>query len=211
MWGIEVLLLIPFIINFKILGKGGKWTFYYLISSVVFATGTRVIARIWKNNMWFFTPMYFIHFAICSLFFYYVLKNKLLKNLILAVLAIVFVFAALDFIILEGPMAYNSYSISIETLLMILYSMLFFWEQLRDEELVKSAVFVNSLPDFWYNAGLFVYHCSYFMLALAYNFMQHGHTIKGIQNATLSITFIGGLAQLLLFYIGLRKAQKTRS
>ncbi|WP_343674486.1 hypothetical protein [Chitinophaga sp.] len=197
--------------KFNILDKGGRWIFYYLISSVVFAGGSHLIAYISRNNMWFFTPMSLIQFLILTIFFYHVIKNQLIRKILLIVLGLITCFATIDFFFLEGPMAYNSYSLSIENLLLLLYSVIYFWELMRDEDLVKQSIFVNNLPNFWYNSGLFIFHCSNFMLSLAYNFLQHTHFDRSIQNATLSVTFIGGFAEVVLIYIGLLKAQKFRS
>lgn len=211
MEGVEFLLLIPFIMKFEILDKGGRWIFYYLISSAVFASGSHLIAHISRNNMWFFSPMSLIQFLILTIFFHHVIKNQLLKKIILIVFGLVTCFAITDYFFLEGPLAYNSYALSVENLFLLLYSVIYFWELMRDEDLVKQSIFVNNLPSFWYNSGLFIFHCSNFMLSLAYNFLQHAHFDRGIQNATLSITFIGGFAEVVLIYIGLLKAQKFRS
>lgn len=214
MEGVEFLLLIPFIMKYRTLDKSSRWIFFYLISSAVFAGGSHLFAYIMRNNMWFFSPMSLIQFLILTIFFYHVFKNQRLKKILLIVLGLVTCFAFTDFFFLEGPMAYNSYALSIENLFLLLYSVIYFWELMRDEDLVKQSIFVNDLPSFWYNSGLFIYHCSNFMLSLAYNFLQtthFAHFDRSIQNATLSITFIGGFAEVVLIYIGLRKAQKFRS
>lgn len=212
MEGVEFLLLIPFIMNFKILDKGGRWIFYYLISSVVFAGGSDLIAKIWRNNMWFFSPMSYIQFLILTIFFCHVIKTQLFKPIATSILALISCFVIVDFLWLEGPRAYNSYSLTFENFFLLLYSVIFFWELLRDEDLVKNSIFVNSLPNFWYNCALFIFHCSNFMLSLAYNFLQSSlQQDRAIQNATLSITFIGGFAEVILIFIGFLKAQKQAS
>lgn len=211
MEGVEFLLLIPFIMNFNILDKTGRWIFYYLISSVVFAAGTHLITIFSRNNMWFFSPMSVIQFLILTTFFYHVIKNQLLKKLAFTAAFLVFGFAVVDFLWLEGPLTYNSYSLTLQNFFLLLYSILFFWELLRDEDLVKQSIFVNSLPNFWYNSGLFIFHCSNFMLSLAYNIYQGTQFDRSIQHATLSITFIGGFAEVVLIYIGLLKAKTFRS
>lgn len=211
MEGVEFLLLIPFIMNFKILDKSGRWIFYYLISSAVFAGGSDLIAKISGNNMWFFSPMSFIQFLILTIFFSHVIKNQRFKPIAAGIFILTTCFVLIDFFWLEGPEAYNSYSLTFENFFLLLYSVIFFWELLRDEDLVKNAIFVNTLPNFWYNCALFIFHCSNFMLSLAYNFLQHAQFDRGIQNATLSITFIGGFAEVILIFIGLLKAKKLQS
>lgn len=211
MEGVEFLLLIPFIMHFNILDKGGRWIFYYLISSVVFAGGSHLIARIWGNNMWFFSPMSFIQFLILTIFFSHVIKNQRFKPIAAGIFILATCFFIVDFFYLEGPQVYNSYFLTLENFLLLLYSVIFFWELLRDEDLVKNAIFINTLPSFWYNCALFIFHCSNFMLSLAYNFLQSTQYDRGIQKATLAITFIAGFAEVILIFIGLLKAKKLQS
>lgn len=212
MGGIECLLLIPFIIHFKILDKGGKWTFYYLVASLFFASGSLFIAHFWKNNMWFFSIMYFIQFVILSRFFQIVIKNEFIKRLITIILVPVFVVFLADFLELEGVFTYNSYFATARSFIILIYGGIYFWQLLRDEELVQKSIFINTLPDFWYNAGLFIYHSGSFMFFLAYNmFVQVKSTeVYTAKTITLSISYVAAIIQLILLYIGLEKAKKMR-
>lgn len=209
MWGIECLLLIPFIVYFKILHKGEKSIFYYLLSSITLASGSIIIALIWRNNMWFLSIMYFVQFVILSLFFHRLIKNTFVKRCIIIFIPPVFIVFLTDLLKLEGTYTFNSYFVSIRTFILLLYGFVFFWQLLRDNELIKSAVFINSLPSFWYNSGLFIYHCGSFMLSLTYNLLQQEIvTSASTTNVTLSISYIAAIIQLILFYIGLMKAKR---
>jgi hypothetical protein len=213
MGGIECLLLIPFIIHFKILDKGGKWTFYYLVASLIFAAGSFLVGYVWKNNMWFFSIMYFIQFVILSRFFHIGIKNETIKRLIKLTLIPVFIIFLADFLKLEGLFTYNSYFATARSFIILLYGIIFFWQLLRDEELVKKSIFINSLPDFWYNAGLFIYHSGSFMFFLAYNMFSQvkTHELYNARIITLGISYVAGIIQLILLYIGLEKAKKMRN
>lgn len=212
MWGIECLLLIPFIIHFGKLEKSGKWIFYFLICSIVFAGGSRLIAQIWGNNLWFYNTMYFVAFVILSLYFHEVIKYKAVRNVIVGMIFPVLGFIILDYVKLEGPNVFNSYAISVETFILMIYCTIFFWQLLRDEELVRKSVFINSLPDFWYNSGIFVYHCGFFLFSLVYNMLNFGDKgVKGSTRLTLAVTFGTAIIQLMLLFIGLSKAKKIRS
>lgn len=212
MGGIECLLLIPFIIHFKILDKGGKWTFYYLVASLFFASGSLFIAHFWKNNMWFFSIMYFVQFVILSRFFHIVIKNETIKRLITIILIPVFIIFMADFLELEGLFTYNSYFATARTMILLVYGGMYFWQLLRDEELVQKSIFINSLPDFWYNAGLFIYHSGSFMFFLAYNLILQVKSVEvyAAKTITLSISYVAAIIQLILLYIGLEKAKKMR-
>ncbi|QHS59528.1 hypothetical protein [Chitinophaga agri] len=183
-----------------------------MVSSIIFAGGSKLIAQLWGNNLWFYNTMYFIAFVILSLYFHAVIKYKTVRNTILGMIFPVLAFVILDYVTIEGPNQFNSYAISAQTFILMIYCAIFFYQLLRDDELVKQSVFINSLPDFWYNSGIFVYHCGYFLFSLAYNLMNFGYQgVKGSTRLTLAITFIAGIIQLVLLYIGLTKVKKIRS
>jgi len=212
MLGIECLLLIPFIINSGKLDKGGKWVFYYLITGVFSGVGSTMLAYLLKNNLWFYNSMYFIQFVILSCYFHEVIKHPFVKIVIKLMVPLTFVIVVLDYVWLEGPAAYNSFAISTETFIQMAYGVIFFWQLLRDEELVKQSIFVNILPDFWYNGGFFIYHCGFFLFSLSYNLRSFtgAALLKSTSDSILAITFIAGIIQLILLYIGLVKEKRFR-
>ncbi|GEP91148.1 hypothetical protein CTE07_27930 [Chitinophaga terrae (ex Kim and Jung 2007)] len=209
MLGIEILLLIPFTWKYKTLDKTSKTIYYYLISSIVFAIGSTVIAKLSKdsNNMWFFAIMYFIQFLILSLFYSAVIKNvKIRKAINILPIPVLIVFI-LDLLKLEGIQNYNSLFTTLRSFILLVYAIIFFLQLLNDSELIENAIFINSLADFWYNSGLFLYLCSSFLFSLTYNYLASRGPLP---EATLSISFIGGILQLILFYIGFLKLVKRR-
>lgn len=212
MLGIECVLLIPFLMNFSKLEKSGRIIFYYLISAIVFAAGSQIIASIWKNNLWFWNSMYFIQFVIFSIYFHEIIKSKPIRLVTVILMLPILGFTILDYLVLEGPHAYNSYAVAVDTLILMVYSVLFFWQLLRDEGLVKQSIFINSLPDFWYNAGIFIFHCGFFLFSLSYNIRLFKGTtlLQRTPDTILAITFIAGIIQLILLYIGLLKAKRIR-
>lgn len=212
MLGIECLLLIPFIIHSGKLEKSGKWVYYYLILSVVSGIGTIGLAYLLKNNLWFYNAMFYLQFVALSCYFHEVIKYQFVKIVIKLMIPLVFAIVVLDYVWFEGSSAYNSYAISTETFIKMVYGVIFFWQLLSDEELVKQSIFVNILPDFWYNGGLFVYHCGFFLFCLSYNLRSFtGATLlKSTSDSILAITFIAGIIQLILLYIGLVKEKRIR-
>ena len=207
MTGVEFLLLIPFIVKFKQLDKGGKWMFAYLICSIVFANGSTLIGMIWKNNMWFFSIMYMVQFVILSVFYTLMIKNKIMRSLIWWMILPVFGICLIDLFKLEGFSNYNSIFASVRNLLLIAYGVFFFLQLLRDENLIKKSVFINTLPDFWFNAGLFIYLCSTVMKNLSYNYFST-HSVAATYSI-LSLSFVAGIIQLILIFIGLMKVKKS--
>lgn len=208
MTGIEALLLIPFTLNYRSLDKAGKWAYYYLLSSVFFAIGSQVFAILYRNNLWFSAIMRLAQFIILSAYYYQIIKNPSVKQLIKVLLIPAIIIFFLDFFKLEGMMNYNSIFATIRTFLLLSYGIIFFYQLLFDEHLVKESVFINTLPDFWFNSGLFIYLCSSFLFSLTFNFFLR-HSIHN--NAFLPLTFVGGIIESILFYIGLMKAKKLWS
>lgn len=207
MMGIECLLLIPFTLNYRLLDKTGKWAYYYLVSSVVYAVGAAALARLFKNNLWFSSFMDVAQFVILSVYYYKIIKNNFVRPLIkfLPIPALIFFFV--DFFKLEGVAAYTSIFGTIRTFLLLCYGMIFFAQLLFDEELVKESVFINSLPNFWFNAGLFIYLSCSFLDFLTYNFFLK----LSLGDATIpALVFVSGILESILFYIGLLKAKKLR-
>ncbi len=207
MMGIECLLLIPFILKFKQLDEGGRWMFAYLVCSIVFASGSTLIGMLWGNNMWFFSLMYMVQFIILSVFYTIMIKNRILRRLILWMILPVFVIFLLDLFRLEGFSQFNSIFASARNLVLIAYGVVFFLQLLRDDALIKQSIFINTLPDFWFNAGLFIYLCSTVMKNLSYNYFST-HSVSATEYI-LSLSFISGIIQLILIFIGLLKVKKA--
>ncbi|RFS18838.1 hypothetical protein DVR12_26005 [Chitinophaga silvatica] len=207
--GIEAALLIPFTLKFNSLDKAGRSIYYYIVSSIIFAVGADVIEylSVGGNNMWFFAIMYFVQFLILSYFYHIVIKNKKIKTVIKILPIPVLIVFILDLFHIEGFENYNSLFTTLRSFILLIYAIIYFLQLLNDNELIENAIFINSLPNFWYNAGLFIFLCSSFLFSLSYNYLAaHGP----VPPATLCITFIGGILEMILFYIGLLKITKQR-
>lgn len=207
MLGIECLLLIPFTLNYSSLDKAGRSIYLYLVSSILFAVGSIVIEVMVRNNMWFFTLMYFIQFLILSIFYNTVIKNGTVKLLIKILPGPVFVILLLDLLKFEGVDRYNSLFTTIRSFVLLVYAIIFFLQLLNDNDLIEQSIFINNLPNFWFNSGLFLYLCGSFIFSLSFNYLQ-GQNI--ISTVTFTITLIAGILQLILFYIGLQNVVKRK-
>lgn len=205
MLGIECLLLIPFTLSYSSLDKAAKSIYNYLVSSIVFAVGSISIEYLIHNNMWFFAIMYFIQFLILSAFYSTVIKNNKVKNVIRILPIPVLIIFILDLLKIEGIDKYNSLFTTIRSFILIVYAIIFFLQLLNDNELIEQAIFINKLPDFWFNSGLFLNLCGSFMFSLSYNYLESQRLITDI---TFVITLIAGILQLILFYIGLLNTKR---
>ncbi|SIN79275.1 hypothetical protein SAMN04488055_1384 [Chitinophaga niabensis] len=214
MVGIEVLLLIPFFLHYRLLNKEQRVIFAYAISNAFTGVVADIIARIYHNNMAFTAVMFLVQFFILTLFYIHVLKHPKAKKILQVMLAAAVALFAVDFTFLEGPLLFNSIFISFRTFVLIIYGVIFFLQLMRDESLIEQSIYINTLPAFWFNAGLFVSLCCSFPLDLCFNFLQRGGTpddkLLSIFRITASLTWTGGVIQAILFYIGLLKVKGVR-
>jgi len=206
MMGVECLFLIPISIKYKWLDKPGKFIYYYLLSSIVFAVGSIICRYIDLNNMWLFAIMHYLQFFFISLFYLYVIQNFIIKIGIRILLVIQFFIVIADFFLIEGHDVFNSISVSIRNFALLIYAMIYFLQLMKDEKLIEKLIYINHLPSFWYNAGLFIYTCASFMFCLSTNYIQH--TNKAEQNDFLIVMIFNygsGIIQIIFFFIALLK------
>lgn len=211
MLGIEILLLIPFTLKYQFLSKEGRLIYFYLIVSIILGAGSDILGRMIGNNMLFYSSFMLIQFGVLSMFYLQVIRKPSAKKIIKVVLALAAIVYVLDITVLEGHKQSSSIFISFRNAAVIVYGIIFFLQLLHDEDLVERSVYINTLPSFWYNSGLFIYTCCSFLMYLSYNFLQsYGQTeaLLSVHRITMSLNFIAGILQLILFYIGVLKVKK---
>lgn len=214
MMGIEVLLLIPFTINYKLFNKEQRIIYLFVIYSAVLSVGAELLARIFHNNLAWHAVMSLVSFYILSWFFIQVLKKPLTRQFIRWMVPVTSVVFALDFIWISGPSGFSSIFVAFRTFLLIVYGILFFVQLVRDNSLIERSIYITSIPEFWFNSGLFVNHCCNFILYLSFNFLLHdepGPEIINLFRITQGLGWIAGIIQVILFYIGLQKIKSARS
>jgi hypothetical protein len=164
--------------------------------------------------MWFFNFMHYLQFVVLSAFYYLCISNPILKKIIKVMPLIVAGIFAVDIFILEGIKAYNSISAGVKSIVILTYGAVFFLQLLRDKTLIENAIYIDSLPSFWYNSGIFIYFCTIFLFNISYNLLQaqadSGNSKINITITILSITNLVGLIAMILLYIGLSKLKKSR-
>lgn len=214
MVGVEILFLIPFTLKLSLLNKEQRLIYIYLISCVVYGVGSDIIARIFRNNMAFITCIHLVQFIILSLFYIQVFKSSSTKKALKWIMLVATLLFAFDITVLEGPLKFNSVFISFRSALLIIYGVMFFLQLMRDEDLIEKSIYINSLPVFWFNAGLFVNVCCGFLLNLSFNLIQQkgpGEVLVSMYKITASLYWIAGVIQVILFYIGLSKIKRARA
>ena len=103
-----------------------------------------------------------------SVFFYSVIKNSILRKILIASTAIfsltVAVYYYYNYIVLSREPVLDSVPIAIETILIFIFSFIYFFEQLND----TSQLFIYNKPSFWASFGILLYLSgSFFIYILA--------------------------------------------
>jgi hypothetical protein len=156
------------IIKYRQLSGAAKLVHWYLIISALFTGMSLLISRHYHKNSMPVTHLFtLIEFGMIT-FFYRSLfgteKKNNLYNYILLVFAVVCVTNALFF---QSIYTYNSYTKSIEAIICILFAMKYFAAIASGTSSVK----LIATPDFYFNAGFFLYFSGAFMLFVFSNFI----------------------------------------
>lgn len=212
MTGIEIIILIPFLLKFKTLDAPGRWMCYYIISSIFFAISTYLLSNLGINNMWLFSLMNFIQFLILSRFYWCIIKHPTVKIIITYLPILVLGLCVADFLKFEGFKSYNSISAGLKSGIIIAYGVTFFLQLLTDKELLENAVYINTLSVFWYNSGIFIYFCSSFLFSISYNLIQPLEAEASMKQSMvftlISINYVVAIIAMFLLYIGLTKTKR---
>lgn len=205
---LECLLCILFIPKYKFLDTAGKWLYYYIIASTVLYALLEVLRFTAGNNIWGFTIGFLIQFIVLTGFYYLVLENLFIKRLIKVLTFMTAAVFLLDFFWWHGFFVFNTVFISIRTGLLMVYGVIYLFQLSSERKQADSALLVSDLPNFWFNAGLFIHHSSSFLFSLTYNsYMLYPEKMWLLRYVAVMV-FIGGFIEYMLIYIGWRKVGK---
>ncbi|MDR6567827.1 MULTISPECIES: hypothetical protein [Chitinophaga] len=164
--------------------------------------------------MWFFSLMHFIQFAILSVFYYRNISNPTMKSIVKYMPFLLLAIFIFDLFFIEGVRAFNSISSGVKQLVVLTYGLYLFLQLLRDRNLIEKSIYIDSLPIFWYNSGIFIFACTEFLFCISYNHLQAlfttGIARMGMTIAILSINYIVGMISMILLYIGFSKIKKLK-
>lgn len=142
---------------------------YYLRVMVVFALVSGItnvacilMANRGSNNMPFFHFFTVASFIICSLFYKEVLAGTKVEKGIVPIILAFLAFATVSTICWQGFLEFNSFTLTFETVVMIVYSLLLFYK-LLGSDLNNSK---SNAPLIYINVAFFLYFCgSLFLFA----------------------------------------------
>lgn len=177
---------------------------YYLILAVLTQALSLYLWSLGKNNLPILHGYTILEFAVIIWFYKIVLSEKISKKLFTILLASFAVFSGLDSIMIENIYSFNTYSRSIEALVVVLLSTIWFTNRLSKN--VSKEFSINNGIDYIIG-GFFIYFSGSIVL---FSFSNY------INNLTYSLALnIWSLHTMLLFLmyilitVGLYKSRKN--
>jgi hypothetical protein len=172
--GSDVLIILLYLVNFKkISAEKGLWAILiYCAASVITNTiGDYVLPSNYKYI--FYTFFTLLEYLIFSSFLYLSIASKPFKRamLLFSVLFFLFVVGYLNFA-KHGKI--DSVCIGIETILIILYSFWFLYEQMNN----TNNLFIYNKYEFWIITGFLIYLAGSFFIYIFANAMNDNFLIK---------------------------------
>lgn len=192
-----------FIFFFKRNRSGGFWViFVYCILSFI-TDNAFTHQALEAYSFYIFSTFTVIEYTLFTLFLYRSLKEKVFKIIMIGCSAIFYFIAILNFLTDKKNLeSFDSMSASLEASLIIVYSIFFFYEQIKD----PTVFYIYYLKKFWIVIALLIYLSStLFLFIYAATFTsQQQKTYWGINN-------ISDVIKNLLFTISFtRKKDKKQ-
>jgi len=188
--------------NYRNLDKVLKIAAIYFLASVASDLVMQVMKNSGQPNNW---PVIHIYIALSMLslgaMYYYAFFNLLFKKTIFWVTLLAFVSICVDSIFIEGIWDYPSISNTILNIVMLCFSLIYFYQLLNRQEFVH----IEKQALFWINAGILFYFSINIFLFMLFKRMLNEH-----QESFYIINDITNIIANILFTIGLLcKPQKV--
>ena len=180
-------------IKYKALSASAKLVLWYLIFSALFTSITLLIGRYYHKNNMPIAHLFTIFELTMVLFIYKKILEAYRKNNFYSYIILGFaVLCVLNALFFQSIYTYNSYTKSIEAIICIMFAMNFFASIASGKYPEK----IISQPDFYFNAGFFLYCSGAFMLFVFSNFI-----ISNLSNSDFSTIWTIHASLVLLMYL----------
>ncbi len=183
------------LINYKNLDKALKIAALYFLVSVASDMTLQAMMSMGLPSNW---PVIHIYIAISVILlgamYFYAFFNPILKKAILVMTAIALAFTIANMILIEGIRDYPSLSNTVLSIMIICFSLLYFYQLLTRQEFVH----IEKQALFWINAGMLFYFAINIFLFMLFKRIIHEHQegfymINNITNIIANILFTVGL------------------
>lgn len=187
------------IIRYHKLPSECRILFYYLIMAGLINTVASMMARNGIRNLPLSHLLTMLEFVMLTDYFSIVLKEKKA----IRILQVCFIIACiLNTIFLQDIWQFNTYTRSLEALIIMLLSVNLFAKMFTDIDGPR----LVTRSDFWFNTGMFLYFSGSFMMFIFSNFLLQASKKDWIIIWNIHATFL--LIMYILFTIGFIKCKK---
>jgi len=189
--------------NYKKLDKSGIIILYYLLLSGVISILAEVAERMFHNNL---PLLHFYTLAELLILVEFYKRLEVVKSntaFLTGVQVFFTVFCIANVIFWQHIKTYPSYSLSLDALILMLLSVIFYAKILNAILDTKT----TNIPSFWFNSGIFLYFSGSFFLFIFSNFINlnlSGTAWNIIWNLHALFVFI----MYILFTVGFIKCKK---
>jgi hypothetical protein len=188
--------LIAGIIRYRYLTAGLKWIFWFVVFATIIQLTSRVMVRMGYYNvplMHLYVPIKFLFY---SLAYKHFLAGFIPVKIIYGIAAAFISFSLVNSFFIQSITQYNSYVRATGSLLIVVYSILYFMKALRELNIPK----LRNEPLIWFNAGALVnFSGNFFVFILSNILLNHSTQLSTISWRVNSI--IGSL-----YYIAIATA-----
>ncbi|AXY77038.1 hypothetical protein D3H65_24970 [Paraflavitalea soli] len=151
----------------------------YLCTQLALNTWGKLIMLLVKpnpNNLFLYQINSFASFVIISLYYFAKWKPYLDKKrlYILYTYFLIFILLILAIIWQEDPEAYNSRSASLVSLLICIYTSMYYYSKLNNPEIEN----ITATRSFWFTTGFFLYYGGSFFIVSSYKLLSQVNNSK---------------------------------
>ena len=156
------------LIFFYLVTRATKWFSVYLLVLPFLVLWINHEAYQHKNNMYLKHVLSHFEISIFSLYFYFLFEKVFFKRLVLGLFVGYLIFTVYDTLYFEPMSVYPANIGFVYSLMVILYSLLFFFEIYEKGEVL----YIERHPHFWFNSALLLYYAGTLLLGLFSNYLM---------------------------------------
>lgn len=161
--------LVLALIFFARFSKSNKWLSVYLIILPFLVLWMNHEAYQHKNNMYLKHVLAHLEIIIFSIYYYFLFEKRYFKLLVFVLFIGYIIFSTFDTIYFEPFTIYPANLGFIYSLMIILYSLFFFFEIYEKGEVL----YIERHPHFWINSALLLYYAGTLLLGLFENYLMY--------------------------------------
>lgn len=161
--------LVLALVFFSRFSKSSKWLSVYLVILPFLVLWINHEAYQHKNNMYLKHILSHFEIIAFSIYYYFLFEKFFFKRLLLGLFVGYLTFSIFDTIYFEPFSVYPANLGFIYSLMLILYSLLFFFEIYEKGEVL----YIERHPHFWINSAILIYYAGTLFLGLFSNYLMY--------------------------------------